>query len=84
MSKERIQELKNSIERVKAKAASHKAGQMRFISVLQDRKKISGLSKDQKERINREIADKKEETKRWADGFKREIEGLKAEIARLK
>jgi len=84
MSKERIQELKTSIERVKAKADSHKAGQMRFISVLQDRKKISGLSKDQKERINREIADKKEETKRWADGFKREIEGLKAEIARLK
>ena len=84
MSKERIIELKQSIERVKEKAASYKAGQMRFIAVLQDRKKMTGLSKEAKQSINNEIAAKKAETKRWADGFKREIDGLKAAIARLK
>ncbi len=84
MSKERIIELKQSIERVKEKAASYKAGQMRFIAVLQDRKKMTGLSKEAKQSINNEIAAKKAETKRWADGFKREIDGLKAAITRLK
>lgn len=45
---------------------------------------MTGLSKEAKQSINNEIAAKKAETKRWVDGFKREIDGLKAAIARLK
>ena len=84
MSKEKIQELKNRIEGVKANAASHKLGCQWFIATVQSRLKIPNASPQMKTSARNEIAHKKSEMKRIADTYKREIESLKASIANLK
>ena len=83
MSKEKIQELKNRIEGVKANAASDKLKFQRIISYEQNRKN-STTDPSQKISASKEIAHKKSEMKRIADSYKREIEFLKASIANLK
>ena len=84
MSKEKIQELKNRIEGVKANAASHKLGCQRFIATVQSRLNIPNASPQMKSSARNEISHKKSEMKRIADSYKREIEFLKASIANLK
>ncbi len=84
MSKEKIQELKDRIERVKANATSHKLGCQRFIATVQVRLKTPNATSSSKISARNEIANKKSEMKRFSDGYKREIESLKASIAKLK
>ena len=84
MSKEKIQELKNRIEGVKANAASHKLGCQRFIATVQSRLKSPNASPQMKTSARNEITQKKSEMQRYADTYKREIESLKASIAKLK
>ena len=84
MSKEQIAKLKNVINLVKQRAEGYKQGQLRFIKGLSDQKGISTQTKDSKARLARQIIQEKETLKRYLDGYKREIEGIKQQIARLK
>jgi hypothetical protein len=84
MSKEQIAKLKNDINLVKQRAEGYKQGQLRFIKGLSDQKGISTQTKDSKARLARQIIQEKETLKRYLDGYKREIEGIKQQIARLK
>jgi len=84
MSKEKIQELKNRIEGVKANAASDKLKFQRIISSEQNRLKMTNAPSGNKTNARNAIAHTKSEMKRIADTYKREIEYLKASIANLK
>ena len=84
MSKEKIQELKNRIEGVKANAAFHKLICQGFIATAQSRLKIPNADSGNKTNARNEITQKKLEMQRIADTLKREIESLKASIANLK
>ena len=84
MSKEQIAKLKNDINLVKQRAESYKQGQLRFIKGLQDQKSNPTQNKDAKVRLASQIIREKETMKRYLDGYKREIEGIKQRIDRLK
>jgi hypothetical protein len=84
MSKEQIAKLKNDINLVKQGADSFKQGKLRFIKGLQDQKSNPTQNKDAKVRLASQIIQEKETLKRYLDGYKREIEGIKQRIARLK